>query len=213
MSQEKIYRSIAAAKNEKGLVEFANKLHMAELTHFSRLMAEDSKIGIVVQDYSKGTGEYNVIVEANILPEEAQELFERAKGISYYGCKGDFQKSWMKIFGEYADEKGEKDGNSIVHKLNITRKAKDPNGEPMRYPWTIDIENGKGKMREDKNALVSGTYVCLKKAQKKLSDEELIRVLRRVDSCIREFEGRCAEKLYEPAYRKLYAEQLERQFH
>jgi len=207
MSQEKIYRGIASIKNEKSLVEFTNKLQVAELSQFSRLLGEKSKIGIVIQDYSKGTGKENIIVEANILPEEALGLLERAKAIVYYGGKGDFQDSWVKTFGEYEDEHGKKDGNAIVTKLMISRRSTDSSGKPMRYPWNIQIENGKGKMAEGKNALVSGTYVCLKKAYKQVSDEDLIGVLIRVSSCIREFEHHAASVLFDPALYQLKTEQ------
>ena len=211
MSQSKIYRGIASAKTQKGLVEFSNKLQMAGVEEFSNVLHEKSKIGIQVQDYSKGTGEKNVIVEANISPEEAQGLLDKAKAIFYFGCKGEFSKSWTEIFGEYVDEDGKKDGSSIVHKLWITRTPVDSKGQKMNYPWCISIENGKGKKAESSNSIVPNTYVCVKKAKKQVSDEDFIRMLRRVDTCIREFEGRAAGILFDEAYKRLQLEKEARE--
>ena len=145
-----ISQQISVYKTNKKLCEFIDKLNPAPINNYASLHANGtkvdnsewkiySKIGIVLQDYSKGTGENIVRVIANISPEEIRYIFSRLNlGVT------DFCFEQDKVFGE-PDE----NGFSIVTKLSIKRadKSPDKNGEMVKrtYPWQIMIDNGKGR--------------------------------------------------------------------
>ena len=88
-----------------------------------------SLIGILMKDYSKGTGNNAVTVTANISPEEARFILSR---ISAGFLEFNYQQD--KIFGE-KDARG----YSKVSKLRIIRATKDSSGAVRKIPWYIEM--------------------------------------------------------------------------
>ena len=90
MSELYISNQIAVYKNSKTLVEFQDKLKPASLECYAHLHADGeataegpkrhSLIGILMKDYSNGTGDKAVTVTANISPEEAKFILSRLTG-------------------------------------------------------------------------------------------------------------------------------------
>ena len=105
MNEEYISNQISVYKNSKTLVEFQDKLKVASLESYAHIHADGeisdngpkrhSLIGILMKDYSNGTGNKAVTVTANISPEEAKFILSRiTAGFSEYT----FQQE--KIFGD-----------------------------------------------------------------------------------------------------------------
>lgn len=165
MNDERISNQIAVYKTSNKLIEFTDKLKMAEINNYAKIHAcgEDkinnikqySLIGIAINDYSKGKGDNCVYVRANISPENAKYLY-------YLVSNNIYDEPFIedKIFGE-SDEKGE----SQVTKLRITYQEKDKKGEIRKYPWFIGIQNGKGIKEKNKDGnggfhIKEGTFRC-----------------------------------------------------
>ena len=107
---EYISNQIAVYKNSKVLVEFRDKLKVASIANYAHLHADGAEtdsdykrtslIGILLKDYSKGTGDMAVTAQVNISPDEARFLFSRLKaGFPAIEFRQD------KIFGQ-PDDKG-----------------------------------------------------------------------------------------------------------
>lgn len=142
MSEFKIDNQIAVYKTNKKLCEFNDKLKVAPVEYYGHIHAQGEKvgqsrsrscIGIVLQDYSKGTGSSTVRVTANLSP----EFFAYALSRVSIGVEA-FEFVEEKIFGE-PDEKG----MSKVTKVSIKRASFGTDGNPRNYPWCVLIENGR----------------------------------------------------------------------
>ena len=82
MNEEYISNQIAVYKNSKTLVELQDKLKVASMYSYAHIhadgeLAEDGRkthslIGILMKDYSNGTGDKAVTVTANLSPEEVK---------------------------------------------------------------------------------------------------------------------------------------------
>ena len=151
-----------------------------------------SLIGILMKDYSNGTGDKAVTVTANISPEEAKFILSRlTAGFQEYTYTQD------KIFGEQ-DAKG----YSKVSKVRILRATKDSKGNPRNLPWYIEVENGKGIPMKNASG---GTYMKPKsfvsegKVYANLSDLDLFKLLSRVSSYIDSWEKAIAPPLIKQA--------------
>lgn len=182
-----ISNQIAVYKTNKVLVEFLDKLKTASLSNYAHIHADGeqadngmrrtSLIGILMKDYSRGTGDHAVTVKANISPDEARFLFNRLKaGFPAIDYKQE------KIFGS-PDEKG----YSQVTKLRIARAEKDSKGKPRNYPWYIEIENGKGLSAQNTNGgtyMKANSYVSAAKVCANLNDLDMFKLLGRTDSYI-----------------------------
>lgn len=153
--QNYISRQIAVYKTDKKLVELIDKLNPAPLELYAHIHAhgddgEDghrvySNIGIVLQDYSAGTGANIKRATANLLPDEALYIFSRVQnGVETFEFHTD------KIFGQ-----PDKDGRSQVTKLTVKRANVGSDGKPRRFPWYIEIENGTGIPQKTQ---IGGTY-------------------------------------------------------
>ena len=105
MNEDYISNQIAVYKNSKTLLEFQDKLKVAPINSYAHIHAggetgadgrrTHSLIGILMKDYSKGTGDKAVTVCANISPKEAKFILSRlTAGFSEYTFQQD------KIFGE-----------------------------------------------------------------------------------------------------------------
>ncbi len=192
-----VSRQISVYKTGKALIEFNDKLNTAPEESYAHIHAkgEDlfgvkqySLIGIVMQDYSKGTGENTIRVTANISPEQAQYIYSKVQ----IPIK-EFYFSADKIFGA-----SDKEGYCQMTKLTIQRKPTGADGKPSRYPWQIFIENGKGKQQKTEIggiAAQKGSYVCIAKAGIYINDEDFFGLFCRVDSFIRVWENAYGCKL------------------
>lgn len=213
MSEEYISNQIAVYKNSKTLVEFQDKLKVASMEYYAHIHADGeptdngpkkhSLIGILMKDYSNGTGDKAVTVTANISPEEAKFILSRlTAGFQEYSY------SQEKIFGEQ-DAKG----YAKVSKVRIIRATKDAKGAPRNLPWYIEVENGKGIPL--KNA-TGGTYMKAKsfisegKVYANLSDLDLFKLLSRVSSYIDSWEKAIAPPLIKQAKNALASRQSSR---
>lgn len=182
---------IAVYKTNKKLVEFNDKLNPAPVETYAHIHAqadeaEDGKriysnIGVVLQDYSNGTGSKTIRVTANISPDEAQYIFSRVQS-----CAEIFDFNAEKIFGAL-DEKG----YAAMTKLKISRVPVDKDGQIRNYPWFIVVENGKGKAARAATGgtyCQSNSYICTNKAFINLNDLDFFKIMNRVSSYINVWE-------------------------
>lgn len=192
---EREAREICNVKNDSVLIAFKDNLRPAPAEEYAKIHACNSTIAgfeykinslieIVLQDYSKGE---TVIATFNVEPEYIEFLFWAVV------MKQEFGDSLEKIFGE--------DGErcATVKKMDIRRTPVTKDGTPMRLPWLITIENGKGtKVRNSQGGTYckSGSYVCEKKICKRLSDYEMFKSLRKVCRCIDVFDALYGSSTY-----------------
>ena len=187
-AQERITGQIAVHKTDKKLLEFIDNLHLAPIQDYAAIHAgavrphkKDgqrvySVIRIVVQDYSR-KGEPSVRVKANIAPEEAVYIAEILKN----GVK-DFKFEAVKIFGNPDNQ-----GFCPMTKLWITRNDSTASGEPLKRPWKVDIENGKGRKAHAQNGgayCQSGSYSLEKKVFLNFTDYEFFKLMCAVERYI-----------------------------
>jgi len=189
---------IAVYKTDKKLIEFNDKLNVAPITTYAHIHAqaddgEDgrrvySNIGIVLQDYSNGTGDKTIRVTANISPDEAQYIHSRINA-----CSEKFEFTSDKIFGQ-PDEKG----YSRMTKLKILRSNVGSDGKPRNYPWYIECENGKGIAEKNKTGGTycrSKSFVSESKVYINLNDLDFFKLMNRVSSYIRIWESQYGASL------------------
>lgn len=206
MNQNYISRQISVYKNDRALLEFIDKLKPASLQSYAHIHADGeqeengyrrtSLIGILLKDYSKGTGEKAVTVTANVSPEEIRFILTRiTAGFPEYSFSAD------KIFGIPDDH-----GMSSVTKLQIWRHPLDQKGIPTKKPWHINLENGKAIPKKNQNG---GTYMAANSYQKhasvfiSLSDEDLFKQLSRVVVYINVWEKEVGSRLLTNAWEEM----------
>ena len=144
MEENRIQNQIAIYMTNRKLCEFTDKLKSASPALYAHLHAQGEKqedgtkarscVGIVLQDYSNGTGDKTVRVTANLAPEFFPYALSKAKNGDE---RFDFQED--KIFGE-----PDQNGLSTVTKVSIRRSSVGTDGKPRNYPWCVIVENGKG---------------------------------------------------------------------
>ena len=143
MDNNRIQPQIAIYMTNKKLCEFNDKLKAAPVEYYGHLHAQGEKvegersqrscIGIVLQDYSNGTGNNTVRVSANLSPEFfAYALSRVSLGVEL--CE--FYEE--KIFGD-----PDKEGKSMVTKVSVKRASVGQDGKPRNYPWCVIVENGR----------------------------------------------------------------------
>ena len=213
MNEVYISNQIAVYKNNNTLVEFQDKLKAASLECYAHLHADGeataegpkrhSLIGILMKDYSNGTGDKAVTVTANISPEEAKFILSRlTAGFQEYAFEQE------KIFGNV-----DASGYAKVSKVRIIRATKDGKGNVRKLPWYIEVENGKGIPL--KNA-TGGTYMKPKsfvsegKVYANLSDMDMFKLLGRVSSYINAWEKAIGPQLITHAKNVIAKRQAER---
>ena len=191
MNEDYISNQIAVYKNSKTLIEFQDKLKIASIGCYAHIHADGepgadgrrrhSLIGILMKDYSNGTGDKAVTVTANISPEEAKFILSRlTAGFREFNYQQD------KIFGE-----PDPAGYSKASKIRIIRAVKDAKGNTRKLPWYIEIENGKGIPQKNSTGgtyMKANSFVSEGKAYTNLSDLDLFRLLSRVSSYIDSWE-------------------------
>ena len=187
-SQE-ISGQIAVCKTDKTLLELWDSLKPASELFPAHIHAlgekseagERSLIRLNMLDYSGGKGENTVSAYANISPEEARYIYS-----ALFSHLTDFGFSQDKIFGE-----PDKEGYSIVTKLQIARYDTDQKGNKRNYPWYVEIQNGAGIAARNVNGgryCKKDSYICRKKVKMFLSDRDMFVLFSRADSYIRAFE-------------------------
>lgn len=143
MEDHRIQPQIAIYMTNKKLCEFNDKLKAAPVEYYGHLHAQGEKvegersqrscIGIVLQDYSNGTGNQTVRVSANLAPEFfAYALSRVSLGVELF----EFYEE--KIFGD-----PDKEGKSMVTKVSVKRASVGPDGKQRNYPWCVIVENGR----------------------------------------------------------------------
>ena len=143
MDNNRIQPQIAIYMTNKKLCEFNDKLKVAPIEYYGHLHAQGEKvegersqrscIGIVLQDYSNGTGNNTVRVSANLSPEFfAYALSRVSLGVELF----EFYEE--KIFGD-----PDKEGKSMVTKVSVKRASVGQDGKPRNYPWCVIVENGR----------------------------------------------------------------------
>lgn len=210
MNDNYIYTRIAVYKNSKTLVEFQDKLKVASIENYAHLHANGeateenrkrtSLVGILMKDYSAGTGEMAVTVQANISPDEAKYLLSRLNaGFPAFDFKQD------KIFGE-----PDNTGYSQVTKFHLQRAATDKNGKPRNCPWYIEIENGIGIPQKNSNGgtyMKPNSFISKKKVYANLTDLDLFKLLNRVSAYIDAWEYAVAPALIKQAKKAIQENQ------
>ena len=143
MDNNRIQPQIAIYMTNKKLCEFNDKLKAAPVEYYGHLHAQGEKvegersqrscIGLVLQDYSNGTGNNTVRVSANLSPEFfAYALSRVSLGVELF----EFYEE--KIFGD-----PDKEGKSMVTKVSVKRASVGQDGKPRNYPWCVIVENGR----------------------------------------------------------------------
>lgn len=198
-----ISRQIAVYKTDKRLIEFLDKLNPAPIMLYAHIHAQADKlneaqklseaqynegrkiysnIGVVLQDYSAGTGENIIKVTANISPDEAQYIYSRVNS-----CVEKFEFASDKIFGQ-PDEKG----YSKVTKFKVVRSNIGSDGKPRNYPWYVECENGRGIAEKNKTGgtyCKSQSFASENKVYINLNDLDFFKLMNRVASYIRIWES------------------------
>lgn len=207
-----ITNQIAKVQTNKKLIALYDKLKEAPVESYAQIHAkrneingskQTSLIGIQVYDYSNGTGTNNIIVSFNLEPEQIQFLLTRLTA----GFQ-DFEWGSDKIFGN-----PDAQGYCIAQKFYITRHNVDKDGQVLRSPWRISIQNGKGIKVMNSNGgsyMKGGSYKVEKQAFISLSDMDMYMLLKRADAYITSWELVSGAKLItagKPAYENYVAQQ------
>lgn len=214
MNDNYISTQISVYKNSKTLVEFRDKLKVASLENYAHLHANGeateenwkrtSLIGILMKDYSAGTGDKAVTVTANISPDESKYLLSRLNaGFPAFEFKQD------KIFGEPDSQ-----GYSQVTKLRLQRAAVDKSGKPRNNPWYLEIENGRGIPQRNSNGgtyMKPNSFISDKKVCASLTDLDLFKLLNRVSAYIDSWEIAVAPALIKQAKKAIQENLAERE--
>ena len=206
MAEPYISNQIAVYKNSKVLLEFQDKLQVASLPNYGHIHADGepdaegrkrrSLIGILMKDYSRGTGDKAVTVTANISPDDARYLLSRLAA-----CIPEFAFQQDKIFGQK-----DQDAYCTGTKVRIIRATKDKNGTPRKIPWYVEVENGKGIPQTNANGgtyMKSGSFISSGRVNANLTDQDLFRLLSRVSSYISRWEAAIAPSLIKQAKKAL----------
>lgn len=213
MNEDYISNQIAVYKNSRTLLEFQDKLKVAPITSYAHIHAggetgadgrrTHSLIGILMKDYSKGTGDKTVTVCANISPKEAKFILSRlTAGFSEYAFQQD------KIFGDKDEQ-----GYAKVSKVRIIRATKDSKGTARKLPWYVEVENGKGVPQKNANGgtyMKPNSFVSTGKVYANLSDLDLFDLLSSVSSYIDCWEHAIAPALITKAKNAVAARQSAR---
>ena len=210
MNEGYISNQIAVYKNSKTLLEFQDKLRVAPVTSYAHIHAGGEKgadgrrvhslIGVLMKDYSKGTGDKAVTVCANISPQEAKFILSRlTAGFQEYSFQQD------KIFGDKDEQ-----GYAKVSKVRIIRATKDGKGNARKLPWYVEVENGRGIPQQNANGgtyMKANSFVSTGKVYANLSDLDLFGLLSSVSSYIDCWEHAIAPSLITKAKNAMAARQ------
>ncbi len=190
-NEQQIKNSIAVYKTDKRLIELRDKLNPSFWGNYAELHGHAdidgsgkvySNIGVVLYDYSGGTGENTIKVYVNITPEDVFWIYNALT------CHTEsFEMEQTKIFGA-----PDQNGYSQMTKLRIVRSGVDKTGEVRRYPWCISAENGFGIAQHTRvggTFCQSGSYRSDRKAFINLGDYDFFRLINRAVRYITQFEN------------------------
>lgn len=193
--QNYISRQITVYKTDKKLIEFIDKLKPAPTDYYAHIHSFGDKdedgvkqiscIGIVLQDYSKGTGDQIVRVTANISPDEAEYILLQVKN-----RVSDFELKQEKIFGQ-----PDQNGRAKVTKLRVIRAETGKDGKKRTYPWYVEIGNGTGvKAKTEKGGfyIKGDSYKEEGKVFININDLDFFKLLLRVSRYIEAWEATVA---------------------
>ncbi|MDD2981021.1 MAG: hypothetical protein PHN80_13780 [Hespellia sp.] len=217
MNESHATNQICVLKTNRKLVAFYDKLRVAATTNYAQLHADGeytengrkirSLIGLTLLDYSNGKGNQTISVRVNLSPDEVEYIFSRLHaGFPVFEYRQD------KIFGTKDEQ-----GYSQVTKLSITRNTHDYQGNPLRIPWRIEAENGKGIAFQNQTG---GTYMQknsfqpISKAFLNVTDADMYCLLNRVVRYTHMWESAIATGLIsngKQAYQALLAENAAKQ--
>lgn len=162
MEDNRIQNQIAIYMTNKKLCEFTDKLKPAPIEYYAHMHAQGEEqadgirayscIGVVLQDYSNGTGDKTVRVTANLSPGFFPFVLSRMQNDL---DRFDFTED--KIFGE-PDEHG----LSTVTKLSVKRASVGNDGKPRNYPWCVIVENGRAVKEKPQQAAPTSSRVPTK---------------------------------------------------
>ena len=189
--QNTVRNRIAVYKTDKRLIELRDKLNPAVYGNYAELHGhadidgtgkQYSNIGVVLYDYSNGTGSNTIKVYVNITPEDVFWIYN---ALTLH--LESFEMEQTKIFG-LPDPRG----YSQMTKLRIARAAVDKNGTVRRYPWCVSAENGIGIAKKTQiggTYCQTGSYHPQQKAFINLSDYDFFRLINRTVRYITQFEN------------------------
>ena len=215
MNEPYVSTQISVLKTDRKLVAFYDKLRFAPASNYAQIHANGeylennrkvrSLIGLKVLDYSNGTGpNQTVTTKANISPDEVEFILSRlTAGFPTFEFRQD------KIFGNRDQE-----GYSPVTKLRITRAVEDYRGTPLRIPWRIEVENGRGIAVQNSSG---GTYMqkdsfqSRVKASINVSDLDMFKLMNRVVRYVHMWEATVSPALIQNGKQLLQNAQQQRQ--
>ena len=191
MEENRISNQIAIYMTNKKLCEFTDKLKSAPVGTYAHMHAQGeelpdgfraySTIGVVLQDYSNGTGDKTVRVTANLSPGFFPFVLSRMQNdLDQF----DFHEE--KIFGE-----PDASGLSTVTKLSIKRATVGNDGKKRNYPWCVMIENGRAvreKMPSGGFHIKSGSYKKVKAVFVNINDYDFFNLVYRTARFIESWE-------------------------
>ena len=149
-------RQITKYQNNKVLICFNDNLQVTDGANASSVHNNFSKIRVFAQDYSKGTGEKNVMANVNIDPDTMKYIAE----LILSGVSANFVET--KILGHKKDDSGK----SPVTKFSVKYCIDEKTQQPLSVPWMFSVENGVGIAEI---TAVGGT-MCKKGSYAKTSD-------------------------------------------
>lgn len=177
----------------KKLICFSDKLRLAPIERYAQIHARGemvdgkkahSLIGVSIFDYSSGKGDATKITRFNLAPEEIQFILTRLEA----GFQ-EYEWSFQKIYGDPDPAKG---NTCQAENFRISRHVNDGRGQMLSSPWQIAISNGRGIKLSNKNGgfyMQSGSYREERSGSINLTDMDLYKLLKRVDSYIRVWEN------------------------
>jgi hypothetical protein len=206
MNDNYISRQITVYQTSKKLVEFNDKLKTASVENYAHLHADSEKgvdgrrriscIGVKMLDYSGGTGDKTISVEANLSPDNLLFLFEQVRA----NVPG-FEFTEDKIFG-VADSSG----RMTVTKFRLVHS--DP--KVRKLPWGIEIGNGTGiaaKNAAGGTYCKSGSYAEKAKVFLSLSDMDAFKLFSRTARYIQAWEAAVCPRLVSSGHKAIEANQ------
>ena len=187
-----IQSQISVYKTDKYLIEFLDRLNLAPIEYYAIMHSRGfegadgrkiySTIGVHARNYSGGTGDKSIVADLNISPEEALFIYNAVKS----GMPEFVYSPPLKIIGNPDDQ-----GYAKVTMLRIRRTSCDSKGQLMNYPWTIEVENGKGIKANNSNGgsyCQSNSYIRTSIVSAHINDFEFFKLMQRVESFIRVWE-------------------------
>ena len=202
ITESQVSTQIAVYKTNKALIEVLDKLTPAEPINYAHIHGNDKRtdgsrsyslLGLVLLDYSAGTGDNIIRVSANVSPEDLAYLLSL---LNQGQTEVDFRQE--KIFGCLANDPN----SGFVTKLFFKRSQTNSSGQIRKYPWTIEVQNGTGlkaKAATGGTYLQANSYKMDKKVTLNLTDQDLFKLLYKVMRYVKMWEFTCGSQLFRHA--------------